>query len=289
MARAPARAAVLVDTFVEQLLERSRSSRIDNLLSQHGFCLRCDARPFLRANDVEVGGTRVHSGHGKVDPEAVTVNGAPLDFVGAPLHIALHKPAGYVCTSADDEGATIYDLLPSSFPLRKPGVAPVGRLDKGASGLLLLTQSGALNEHLTSPRRAVGKAYVVALDRAPGAGGWADLARAFASGTLMLVDGAPAAPAELTPHASHGNVARIVLREGRFHQLRRMFTAAGYACTGLHREGVGGLRLRVPPGPPCLDGRPVEGAAVGGEVALREGEWTLLGREQLGVLLGPSG
>jgi 16S rRNA pseudouridine516 synthase len=235
-------------------LVRVRPMRMDNILAQQGLCLRREARQFCRGHEIvaalatppPVRLARVLTGATKVDPTSLTLDGAPLapqPPPGAHLHLALHKPAGYVCTHALDEGRTVYELLPAEFQLRNPVLATVGRLDKNATGLLLLTTHGGLAARLTSPRRGVPKEYVVSLAEplSPQLGEVA----AFASGRLRLVDGSRARPAVLVPHADPAlrHVAKVTLAEGRHHQLRRMFAAVGHAVTGIHRVGFGGLRL----------------------------------------------
>ena len=249
--------------------------RADNLFAQAGLCLRREARQFCRGHDVQAAvlpqrrAARVLTGATKLDPASVTVDGEPLPHrPGVPLHLALHKPPGFTCTHALDEGRTVYELLPSEFQLRSPQLATVGRLDKHATGLLLLTQSGALNARLASPRSGVPKEYVVSLAQPLGD----DLreVRAFASGTLALVDGSRARPAVLTPHRDPAlrHVAKVVLAEGRHHQLRRMFAAVGHTVTGIHRTAYGGLRLP--------------------ELGLAEGEWRPLRDDELAALLAAS-
>jgi 16S rRNA pseudouridine516 synthase len=175
----------------------------------------------------------------KVDPSALRVDGEALPHVSAQLHILLNKPAGYVCTHAEDDGETIYSLFPSEFMLRNPPLQAVGRLDKMATGLMLLTQDGTLNDQLCNPRRACPKTYMVALAK-PLRG---TERAAFAAGRMQLVDGSVCAPAELIPHAEVNHVCTVILREGRHHQLRRMFAEVGHSVTAIHRTGFGGLSL----------------------------------------------
>jgi 16S rRNA pseudouridine516 synthase len=167
---------------------------------------------------------------------AIRFRGEPLE-PPFPLVLMLHKPDGYTC-SADDPGATIYDLLPPRFALRNPQLSPVGRLDKDTTGLLLLTDDGALLHRLTSPRSHLPKTYRVQLTEAlAGTEG-----EAFAAGTLLL-DGerTPLAPATLMPFSARE--ARLTITEGRYHQVRRMFAAVGNHVTALHRESLGPLTL----------------------------------------------
>jgi 16S rRNA pseudouridine516 synthase len=168
--------------------------------------------------------------------EAIRVAGEPLDPPPGSVFL-LHKPAGYVC-STSDRPPLVYDLLPPRLRQRDPIVAIVGRLDRDTTGLLLLTDDGALLHRLTSPRSHLPKTYRVQLTEAlAGTEG-----EAFAAGTLLL-DGerTPLAPATLEPFSARE--ARLTITEGRYHQVRRMFAAVGNHVTALHRESLGPLTL----------------------------------------------
>jgi 16S rRNA pseudouridine516 synthase len=154
-----------------------------------------------------------------------------------PLTLVLNKPDGYTC-SADDPGATIYDLLPERFAHRKPGLNPIGRLDKDTTGLLLMTDDGRLLHRIIHPKSRCHKLYHAVLDR-PLEGHEAGL---FASGTLMLHgETKPLLPAGFETLSSHE--ALVTLHEGRYHQVRRMFAAAGNHVIALKRIAIGGFRL----------------------------------------------
>eukprot|EP01138_Halocafeteria_seosinensis_P003400 gb/GECG01003476.1/.p1 GENE.gb/GECG01003476.1/~~gb/GECG01003476.1/.p1 ORF type:complete len:217 (+),score=13.41 gb/GECG01003476.1/:1-651(+) len=138
---------------VAALMQPPQWERIDQMLLQHGIIPRHLTRKYLRKNDVlgvtpnsrDKGlgkeGVLLKSGAEKVDPLTVSVNGQYLEYV-EPLHIAMYKPEGVVCSHSDEEGVSVFDLLPSDFGLRRPQLNCVGRLDKDTSGLLLLSQSG---------------------------------------------------------------------------------------------------------------------------------------------------
>ncbi len=168
--------------------------------------------------------------------DAIRVDGEPLDPPQG-LLLMLHKPPGYVC-STKDKGRLIYDLLPPRFRLRDPMLSTVGRLDRDTSGLLLLTDDGALLHRIISPKSELSKVYEATLAE-PLRG---DEAAIFASGTLMLEsEQKPLLPAELDVLAPQR--ARLTLHEGRYHQVRRMFAALGNHVEALHRVSVGGLAL----------------------------------------------
>jgi 16S rRNA pseudouridine516 synthase len=151
--------------------------------------------------------------------------------------VMLHKPLNVTC-SHKESGKLIYDLLPSRWKRRDPAISSIGRLDKETSGLLLLTDDGALLHKIISPKQHVAKRYLATLAQ-PLNGSETAL---FASGTLMLEgETTPLSPAELEVLAPTS--ARLTLNEGRYHQVRRMFAAVGNHVEALHRESIGGLVL----------------------------------------------
>ncbi|UWX03913.1 pseudouridine synthase [Pseudoxanthomonas sp. NC8] len=171
-----------------------------------------------------------------LDHDNVRVDGEPLD-PPAGLVLVLHKPAGYTC-STKDKGRIVYDLLPPRFRERDPVLSTVGRLDRDTTGLLLMTDDGALLHRIVSPKSRLAKVYEATL--AQDLRG--DEAALFASGTLMLeAETTPLLPAQLEVLGPRR--ARLALHEGRYHQVRRMFAATGNHVEALHRPQVGGLAL----------------------------------------------
>lgn len=172
----------------------------------------------------------------RVAHDGIRVDGAPLD----PPHgsvILLNKPVGYVC-STSDRPPLVYDLLPPRFLQRDPVMATVGRLDAETSGLLLLTDDGAMNHLLTSPKSHVPKTYVATLSD-PLRG---DEGERFASGTLMLHgETTPLLPAQL--QVLNEREAALTISEGRYHQVRRMFAAVGNHVVSLRRTALATLEL----------------------------------------------
>jgi 16S rRNA pseudouridine516 synthase len=171
-----------------------------------------------------------------VPHDDVLVDGAPLDVAPGTV-LMLHKPVGYV-TSTKEASRLIYELLPPRFLRRSPVIAPVGRLDRDTSGLLLLTDDGQLNHRITSPRTHLPKVYEARL--AHDLRG--DEAEVFASGTLLL-DGETAPLQPATVQVLDPRRVRVTLTEGRYHQVRRMFAAVGNHVEALHRSALGGLEL----------------------------------------------
>ncbi|KAB7775995.1 pseudouridine synthase [Xanthomonas sp. LMG 12459] len=172
----------------------------------------------------------------QVPHATIRVDSEPLDPPPG-LILALHKPVGYTC-STKDPGRIVYDLLPPRFRLRSPLLSTVGRLDRDTSGLLLMTDDGALLHRIVSPKARLAKVYEATL--AEDLRG--DEAAQFASGTLML-DGetTPLLPVQLETLGPRQ--VRVALHEGRYHQVRRMFAAVCNHVVALHRSHIGGLGL----------------------------------------------
>lgn len=222
--------------------------RLDQLLSSLGYCSRREAVSLVKAGRVKLSGVVLTKVDQKVDPQAITLDGEPLEAPDGLLAM-LHKPVGYVCTHSDGDGPTIYELLPDQWLRRNPAVTSVGRLDKDTSGLLLVTDIGSLVHRFTSPKAEVEKVYVAELDRELDPA----LIDIFAKGDLMLrSEDKPCLPAKL--EVVSPKTARLTITEGRYHQVRRMFASQGWHVEKLHRERFG---------PHALDD-------------LAEGEWRLV-------------
>lgn len=219
----------------------SKALRLDRLLANLGYGSRREAQTLVGAGVVLLDGEELTRADARIalDPDLparLTVDGEPLDPLPG-LLLMLHKPLGVTC-SHKEAGPLIYSLLPERWKRRDPAISTVGRLDKETSGLILMTDDGALLHRIISPKSNVSKRYRVTLDR-PLRGDEADI---FASGTLMLEgETKPLLP---VPMESLGPTdATVTLTEGRYHQVRRMFAAVGNHVTALHRDRVGGLEL----------------------------------------------
>lgn len=210
--------------------------KLVKLLANLGYGSRKEVAWMFREGRITDAGGEVLYADDVVDPASVRVDDEPLDPLPG-LLIALHKPVGYTC-STKDPGRVVYDLLPPRFRLRNPILSTVGRLDRDTSGLLLMTDDGALLHRITSPKSNLGKVYEATL--AQDLRG--DEGAVFGSGTLMLEsEKTPLAPAGFEALAPRR--ARVVLHEGRYHQVRRMFAAVGNHVEALHRVSIGGLGL----------------------------------------------
>ncbi|GLS42950.1 pseudouridine synthase [Methylobacterium brachythecii] len=218
-----------------------KSARLDKLLANLGYGSRREIQGLARAGAVVLDGKPIGDAAGRIAlepdlPARMSIDGEPLDPLPG-LALVLHKPVGVTC-SHKEAGPLVYSLLPERWRRRDPALSTVGRLDKETSGLLLLTDDGALLHRIISPKAHVPKRYQVTLER-PLKG---DEGTIFASGTLMLEgEERPLLPARLeVQDATH---AALTLTEGRYHQVRRMFAAIGNHVAALHRDKVGGLEL----------------------------------------------
>ena len=209
--------------------------RLDKLLAGTGKWSRREVKALVRQGLVRVDGRLAASAEDKLDPAAaiVTVAGETISLCRF-TYVMLHKPAGLLTATEDRKQPTVLDLLPPE--LRRIGLAPVGRLDKDTEGLLLLTNDGELAHRLLSPKYHVDKRYLARVDGELSA---ADT-EAFARG-MTLGDGLECLPAGL--EVLPDRVCIVTLREGKFHQVKRMLAARGAPVLYLKRLSMGPLTL----------------------------------------------
>ena len=212
--------------------------RLDKIIASTGKFSRREVKNLIRQGRVLVDGVSARSAEEKADPETVriTVNGELLTYRRY-TWVMMNKPAGYLSATEDGRGATVLDLLPQE--LQRQGLFPVGRLDKDTEGLLLLTNEGGLAHDLLSPRHHVDKVYYA---RVAGRLTEEDR-RAFEQG-ITLEDGLVCMPAGLEIlSAGEESEAHVTLREGKFHQVKRMLASRGKPVTYLERIRMGNLTL----------------------------------------------
>jgi 16S rRNA pseudouridine516 synthase len=217
------------------------TARLDKLLANLGYASRREIQLLAKNGRIRLDGEALVRADERIrlTPDLETrlvVDGEPLDPLPG-FALMVHKPLGVTC-SHKEAGPLVYELLPARWRRRDPAISTVGRLDKETSGLLLMTDDGALLHRIISPNRHVPKLYRAHIAR-PLTGGEGDL---FAAGTLMLEgEDKPLKPAELTVVGPQE--ALLQVHEGRYHQVRRMFAAAGNHVEALHREAIGALAL----------------------------------------------
>ena len=218
--------------------------RLDKIIASGGRNTRSSVKLLVRQGRVLVDGVPARSAEDKADPETaeIVVDGEPLAWRRY-TWLMMNKPAGVLSATEDGRGETVLDLLPPE--LRRRGLFPVGRLDKDTEGLLLLTNEGKLAHDLLAPKKHVDKVYYA---RTAGELEEADC-RAFAAG-MTLGDGLECLPAGLEIlSAGAESEALVTLREGKFHQVKRMLAARGKPVLYLRRVRMGILTLDPALGP----------------------------------------
>ena len=209
--------------------------RLDKIIAASGRYSRREVKQLVRQGRVLVDGMPARSGEEKVDPEAaeIAVDGEVLQYRRY-TWLMLHKPAGVLSATEDRRQKTVLDLLPAE--LRRRGLFPAGRLDKDTTGLLLITDDGDLAHRMLSPKSHVYKLYQALLDQPVDA---RDV-QAFEQGIQWEEE--RYAPARLWTEGDP-RTAFVEIREGRFHQVKRMFQARGKNVLQLKRLKIGGLAL----------------------------------------------
>ncbi|MBQ8653845.1 MAG: 16S rRNA pseudouridine(516) synthase [Clostridia bacterium] len=212
--------------------------RLDRWLSTLGEGSRSQLQKLIRAGKAQVNGRTV------TDPgfscntlaDSLSLNGKSTDG-RLERHVMLHKPAGLLTAARDKKQPTVMDLLPPAYA--SIGCMPVGRLDKDTTGLLLLTTDGEMNHRLLAPGRHVDKVYRAVVD---GPLTDADVS-AFAAGLKLSDFDAQPARLEILASSPEEATALVTVQEGKFHQVKRMFSAVGREVTALHRLSFGPLQL----------------------------------------------
>jgi len=223
---------------------KTRPQGLAALLFSQGFGTRRECAGRVLAGTVAVGGVVQEDPDEPFSPEGLVIT---VDGVDWPVHeravVLLHKPAGYECSTRPRHHPGVLSLLPA--PLRTRGVQPVGRLDADTTGALLLTDDGALIHRLTSPRHEVPKVYEVTTRHPVDA----RQCEALVAGVVLDDDPAPVSAREAEPTGER--TLRLVLTQGRYHQVKRMLAAVGNRVEALHRSAIGDLVL----GPELAPGR----------------------------------
>lgn len=208
--------------------------RIDKIIASQGVYSRSDVKYLVNRKRIAIDGKTVTSAGQKADVEqnVITLDGKPF-LVKKQVYLMLHKPKGYVSATEDKEHQTVLELIPAEFKGRD--IFPAGRLDKDTTGLMILTDDGVLAHNILSPKKHVQKIYRVELDIPV----TEEMKAGFAAG-VELNDGVCKA-AELVILGE--KTAEVTLKEGRYHQIKRMFGCFGAKVVELHRLAMGELYL----------------------------------------------
>jgi len=209
--------------------------RLDKAVALSGLT-RSEAKKAIAAGRVRVDGQPVRDCGMQVDPARVQVDGGAPVAAGE-LYLMLNKPAGVLTATEDRRLPTVVDLLPEN--LRRRGLGPVGRLDRDVTGLVLLTTDGQLAHRLISPRWKAEKLYRAECE---GELGPAEV-EAFAAGVALSDFTARPAAMTVLEAGADASTADVVLTEGKFHQVKRMFAAVGHPLVSLARLRIGCVAL----------------------------------------------
>ncbi len=230
--------------------------RIDKLLSEIGLLSRREAAKIAKSGGVLVDGIAVKDVSKHIDPEKnkITLLGREVVYQKY-IYVMLNKPTGYVSATDDKSLPYVTELLPDE--LRKRELFPVGRLDRDTTGLMILTNNGRLAHSLLSPKHHVKKEYFFTA-----AEPLRDVAEQIFKNGVTLADGYECKSAEL--YLSEDRLSgRIVLTEGKYHQIKRMIASQDNRVTSLRRIYFGGIGL---------------------DAGLAEGEWRYLTAEETEML-----
>ena len=212
--------------------------RLDKYLAERSGMPRSESRKAITKGRIMVDGAVVRKADAAVpQTAALAVDGVPLaGSYQKNVYVMLNKPAGVVSASRDKKDTTVVDLVAGSFPRRE--LFPAGRLDKTSTGFVLLTDDGGFAHDILAPKRHVSKTYTVTINTPL----TEEMRAGFAAG-VTLADGTALSPAEVSALTPDGLTVRVLLRQGVYHQIKRMFGIYGAGVNALHRDAIGGLVL----------------------------------------------
>ena len=215
-----------------------KKERIDKLIASQGLLSRNDVKTMIKRGEVSVNGVVIKDSSVKVSYEDdIVVNGKPLKQTEF-TYIILNKPKGVVSASEDKRDKTVVDILPDE--LKRKNLFPAGRLDKDTTGFCLITDDGDFAHRILSPSRHVDKTYIATVDKKIN---FANARKAFKDG-IVLADGTVLLSADLELLSDDDNQSfKVVIKEGKYHQVKRMFASLGTTVIELKRVSIGGLVL----------------------------------------------
>lgn len=212
-----------------------KKQRLDKFISNQCNISRSVVRTGIRRGNATVNGAVVRdiSTNIDVDGDVITYKGETLSYKEY-VYILMNKPAGVLSAATDKSRKTVVDLVPEN--IKRSGLAPVGRLDKDTTGLMIITDDGDFAHDCISPKKEISKSYIAELDGNIDD----DMIEKFANG-ITLADGTLCKSAVLQRVTN--NTVRVIITEGKYHQIKRMLGVVGLGVNKLHREAIGGLRL----------------------------------------------
>lgn len=209
--------------------------RLDKIIASQLNISRSDTKSDIRKGFVTVDGITVRDPSALFCPDKVSIShrGQAVKFKEH-IYVVLNKPKGVLSASNDKKRKTVVDLVPDC--LYRSGLAPVGRLDKDTTGLLIITDDGQFAHKVISPKSDISKVYEVLLDADIPVSAVEEFSRGVA-----LSDGTRCLPAKL--EILESRLARVEIKEGKYHQIKRMFGVVGLGVVELKRLSIGGFNL----------------------------------------------
>ncbi len=212
------------------------TERLDKLVAVACGISRAEAGKRIKSGAVTADGVLITNPQTRLlSCSLLSVDGHSVSFKRH-VYIMLNKPMGVVSSTDDKINPTVLSLIPEG--LYRPGLFPAGRLDKDTTGFVLITDDGDFAHRILSPKNHVPKTYIVTLDRPVSD---EDISRFI--GGLTLADGTVCLAASLTPDEHDRSIVRVVLHEGMYHQIKRMFGVLGIGVNALTRTHIGGVAL----------------------------------------------
>jgi 16S rRNA pseudouridine516 synthase len=210
--------------------------RIDKFLSNLKYGSRSDMKTLIKEHHIDIDGQKVIKVEQTLNPltQTVKIDGVTV-FYEDPVHIALNKPKGFLSANKDPMHPVALSLIQE--PYNRFDLSIAGRLDLDAEGLLILTTDGDLLHRITHPNHHLPKTYEVTLDKT------FQHSKALLSGVLIKDGKGNSYTAQALAIEHQDNHVKIIIDEGKFHQVKRMFGAFGYEVTHLRRTSIGRLSL----------------------------------------------
>ncbi len=211
--------------------------RLDKIISSQSMMTRSEAHKLIRAGAVAVNGITVKNTSAKIDTDSdiITVNSEPFRYRKF-IYIMMNKPDGIVSASRDPKEKTVIDIIPDE--LKRPDLFPAGRLDKDTTGFVLITDDGEFAHNILSPRHHIDKTYLAETDCII----YDEHIEKMRNGMMLGDEQLLEAEIDLVED-SPCVVYRIVLREGKYHQIKRMIASTNAKLLSLKRIAMGRLSL----------------------------------------------
>ena len=212
------------------------NKRIDKLLSSLGYGSRKEIKQMINSCVVTSAGAIIKDNTQVVNPRNIKISNKSIKYYSG-VNVILNKPIGYVCTRKSIENS-IFKLFPNQWILRRPKVNTAGRLDVDATGIIIITDDGKLLHRIISPKNKVSKVYRVKLEKVIKS----NYKSFFESGECIIKsESKPCKPVQFKKIGN--NTAELELIEGKYHQIKKMFSVLNNTVIELNRIKIGNLRL----------------------------------------------